>query len=730
MDIDKLRAYKAKLQQQVNNRYIPTKQQSEDDIDPDDYDYSDVYLDDDYEKLQNANKYTLLQQLLRQAGRTGRGLVGGIDDLANLLTLGYHNNGLTRYIDYHTDNRLKPLNQLEKDVDSVVRGLSSWGAGTKVAKIGLEGLKGASKVGGNALKFLTGSTPTITNAAQYAATNLVADKMADLDYGVGDTMLATTLAGMGIGAGGNALKHAVDLKFNPKLMAASALPKIDQERLAAFNRAGLKPTMGDLTDNTMLKFFQNISKRNLINDAGKKLEDNRLFNIEQAKKNLALDTSQSINDKADFGDFSKEMAKQLKQEAFDTYKMNKEKAESLINSSKKVPLSNLEEFYKKHYVNAPPASIDTSKQSGAYNVVKKFIEEDKATKLLTDPNLIDKEWNKYKDTGNFTKDKPTKNIRKAEIKEIRDVISGDAPDAKYYQPSIGTKPKDGLFQNSITQLKKDLNNAYDELGTPEQVKAIKKANVEFSAYKKKVEPVLQEMINDKADYDIANHFINRFKKGDSRIFNVINIMPQDKQVMYKSALLRNLGINKNGEVVAKQAADNFFALPQRVQNALFKNIPESKQQAIKDTFEAMRAMGETSLAVNTSGTGPTNELYALFGDLGKLVTKREIAPIASRLAGYIGINAINKHIMLNPDVINTIVYAQNLKSKSQVPVLLNMMKKTDLFSDKTISKLSDVYFDRKNEGLIKKGTRSTVRNLRSSLSAVKRRENDKEDEKR
>lgn len=579
---------------------------------------------------------------------------------------------LGKSLDYLTSDYTKPETDAEKLTEMGTRAIGSAAIAQHplvkaMAVVGTAGnvLSKSDKARQLIGKYLTmGYAPTIGNTLSNAAQSAAVERSLQLDP---DNPLQAI--GTGMLTGHIADKIPSMISKNPVKQLLKNSLGVNPKEFEKFEKAGMQPTLGDVTDKPIIKYLQNaISLRGDDN----KLRDITERNIEQFKKNINISGEENLS-KAGMYALNKDQGKKIYDLVQNEYARNEKKAFDLMKLD-----SDIEKLIKKNPELAEIYKVNPEK-------TKKYIidiRNEHSTPGLKQ-ELLSRPIGKQINTLEVDINK----LSPEEANKYKQIIGEKAHGWGIY----GGKPEDREMKKLYHELKEDIETHAQKV-SPEAHKALKEANENYENFKKNTEPWLSSIMNSKNENAVADLFLNSINRGDSNFIRYANeSLPLNEQLKIKQYVLKALGTENKGEFNFNKAYKSYNSLQPEVKEALFKNIPEDQKAVIENTFDVLKNIGSRATAVNTSNTAITKEIYEMFNDLGKAAND-DLEPGLKRISGYLGMKWLSNKIN-DPEWIRSLAYANKINNKAQVPVLLNKLEETQFLPKKSIKKLKDSFFE-------------------------------------
>lgn len=624
------------------------------------------------------------KETARYLGIAGRGVAKGVGTIPDLLALPYNVGQIAtggepldsfsemagQGYDYISNNKFQPQTLGERALETGAEFISGGGG---IAKAGATA---GSKF---AQKFLAPKGVAQYTALGTAGTGLEVGKEIAPDSPL--TQMGTAIAG--------GVLPGVGYKAATKLASPSgAMGKalgVNPSKVQSFEKAGLSPTLADVTDSKFIKGLQNSLSEapitgGIINDALKSTRD----------KISKLDSA-----------YYQEPAGQIAQEGIKAYitkannltaKLKQSWADD-ITSSEKMQINNASKLFSQKPTIYEPENIKAFEKSpiGQY----------------------------YQKLDNIAK-RNNGEIPVGDAMFIRDQIYDDISTFG----SIG-KASQGQLKRLAGSIAEDLRD-FAHAKSLEVGRNFDRYNKFYTQYRTKLDEKLQPLLENKTATETFNSITKDLRVDAKKADVVLNTLKPEQKEIFSQSLIKELGMNPQNEFNGSYLATNFKKLEPQAQDVVLSGLPEKSREQFRAIIESIDHMKGTQAQGNPSGT--FNQLFKL-GILGAIAAK----PITT--SGAIGAGYGTAKLMTNPKFINWMskgVMIQNeqqaakhirglpkvAKGNPELAPIIDQYVKTLYDSDPEEIKLQMEAYDTKNleslsdEELLKRFSRSDeIKNL-------------------
>ncbi len=425
-----------------------------------------------------------------------------------------------------------------------------------------------------------------------------------------DSFVIPLLASMAPGAGYSAIKAAT----SPAKTVGTAL-RVNPNKTAAFEQAGLTPTLADVSDSRFIKGTQNILAEGplsggIIGEAIQKT-NNKIMSFETG--------------------FPQESAGKVAQEGMKTYitKANKltdklkQSWQKDIIPSEKMQINKTSEIFSKKPSIYEPENVKAYENSTIGKFHEKLgtiAERNNGQIPVGDAMFIRNEIDDLVSTFGSVGD-----ATQGELKHLRGALSEDI---KSFAHSKGEK----------TGRNFDRYNKF------------------YTKYRTKLDDRIQPLLKNKTATETFNSIKNDLRVDAKKADVVLSTLKPEGKEIFSQSLVRELGMSPQNEFNGSTLATNFKKLEPKAQEVVLSGLPEKSQNEFRAMIEAIDHMKGTKAQGNPSGT--FNQLFKL-GILGALVTK----PITTGAA--LGTAYGTAKLMTNPKFINWMSKGMTIQNEKQ-----------------------------------------------------------------
>lgn len=539
----------------------------------------------------------------RYAGIAARGGLKGIGAIPDLLALPSNlglaysgkeplpsvSENIGNAFDYITNNQYVPETYGEKLFSTVPEFLSG---GANIAKAG------ATKASKFAQNYLAPQ-----GAKQYAS---LAGAGAGLETGreIAPDSLAAQIGGSLLGSfAPQTLASGVQALVQPAKTSAKAL-NINPDKYRAFKEAGLQPTLADISDSRALKGAQNIIRETPFAEKPiKETIENTYSKILEFDKNISQEKAGNI---AQLG---------LK----NWQQRGSEIAGKLQN--------NLYKYIK------PNSPITINKTLNKIGETQKFYTPEVRNQF--NQSAVGQEYNKLLSITERTNG----NIPYADLVYLRQNIDDQITNFGL----LGFNKEQGQLKQLRSAIQEDIGNYFKNQST-EAGKAFERHNKFYSAFAKKNENIVNDLLKDKTVTETFKNIVTDLKVDGKKANAVIKSLSNDEKKVFSDSLISELGRNAQNDFNPASLATNFKKLEPAAQDVVLSGFSDSYKKQFRATIDAIEALKDTQKVANPSGTFNQGYKASIFYNLVQ-------RPMSSALSLGTG-RAISSKLFANEKFIN------------------------------------------------------------------------------
>lgn len=521
------------------------------------------------------------------------GYLSGNEGLKNLpAPLPYASEYLNQGIDLVTDNYFQPQNLQEKVIGTAS---NLVGGGKAIAK------SAATQVAPLVQKYFAPQ-----NAKDYLS---LATAGAGLE-GAREIAPESTAAQLGGAAIGGLLPGA-------RGTLASML-KVNPEKYTSFERAGLNPTLADVSDSRVLKGAQNALVEAPL--TGSPITDS----ITKTKGEIESSFSKGLVQE-NAGELAQKGLRSYQQRGQEVAHKLQRRMASHLPGDMPIP------------INKTLSAIDSQIQFTTPEARQQFAASavGKEYKKLTDIAARDNGTIPYQDLVYFRQ-------------TIDDQISNFG--------LMGLSKEQGALKNLRGQIQADIGNTFKQVG-PQAAKDFERFNKFYTAFARKNEDVINGLLKDKTATEAFRSITQDLKVDAGKADAVLKTLKGEQKQVFSQSLIRELGQSPQNEFNVANLATNFKKLEPRAQEIVLAPMTKEVQQQFRSTIDAIDAMKGTLAAGNPSGT--FNQGLRVSAGVGAFTN----LPLT---AGVLLGGNLSARLMTNPKFISWLAKTPELTDAAQV----------------------------------------------------------------
>ena len=560
-------------------------------------------------------------------------------------------------IDTLTGGYTAPRNPSEKTDESIGRALGSLpvGLGLGTAAQGLKyAPKGIEAIG----RFLKGSNVmTPTNIATTGATSgLIQSSLNENPQNIPGALGAGLAGGVGIPAAAGALSMLTGKGRQAVAARAGELFKINPEAIETFEKAGITPTLADVSRGKIPKLLT--SKLEHLPSAAEPIRKAKELQRNQILEGLGQGEERTLS-KAEIGRLgvkgTKEYQKGRHQEFNKGFKKVEKDIEKLSDDT--ISFANTDKYFD-----------DVLKNIKTPSQVERF-QKSPLGKLYTD----------LYESAKANEGKLPYHDVKERLDEINDAITTHGLIGKVTQ---------GKLKQFASNLSKDIEHSlepkFKELGQ-DSYKNWKKVRKEYASYAQEEIPKLNELYkkDKKGAVDAFMDILQNQKKGGEKAKIALQGLSHPEQINFMDSINKQLGNKSDGTFSPLVWVRKYKALEPESQKILLSPINEISQKKVNYIADSIDHLKSTLEETNTSKTA----YHAALGVLGiegarSLVSLAGGNPLpAAQLAGglFLG-NRISDQLLTNPKFINWMYKGMKAKDLEHFQRNLNRVPNVGKFT--------------------------------------------------
>lgn len=412
-----------------------------------------------------------------------------------------------------------------------------------------------------------------------------------------------------------------------KLGAAglSKLLKISPEKAAQFQKAGVTPTLGEISEGKILPMAQKVLE-NFPGGAGR--FDKAIMNREQQLTDLFnkigdVDKSLKISET---GKLTQKGGKAYNAKATEVASKLYDRAWKGINPADNVPMEKTSKIIDDYFTTITPQARD-------------ILEKSTGGKKLAELNNTIKAHE-----GSL----PFGDLKKVYLSDIDDLVNTFG--------QVGPKEQGKLKQvvGSIRQEMKD----FTLKNNPKAAKDYAQADKFWKQYTERTQEIANRAATESDPTKIFNENLAKLKKGDIQPTKVIiQRLSPEEQRLYSSTALNEVGSGRNGIFDANIFGREFNKLRPEAQETLLSGFAKEEATKIKDVSKALE---HARIASNAGNTSKTAYYTALTGWLTSLV-HQPVVTLGSAAGARIG-----AELFTNPKVLDAFSKASKARTADGV----------------------------------------------------------------
>lgn len=438
----------------------------------------------------------------------------------------------------------------------------------------------------------------------------------------------------------------------PNVASAAANPigsladlfKVNPEKAATFQKAGVNPRLGDVSDSGIVKGLQNRLENLPLSGYPIQKSANKAAGIIENKFNKGL-TPEGAGEVAQSG-LSKERAN--KKEYFG----NKEKElQSHLPADKRLNVSNSIESLSQRpelFTEGRNKAFDNSEIGRKY----------KELQSLSNEGIIPAKEAKYGPLGELIEagqpQQGHQGIPYNDLRDFRQSLDNEISSwTKYGTKEIGRMK---YLRNKVNQ---DIGEGFKAQG-PEAYKAWREYNSEYSKFAKEQEKIVDKLIDNKSATEIFNKVMSNLKVDGRYANKVLNTLSGKEREVFSNSMIKELGSNKQNEFNINNLATNFKTLNPEAQDIALTNFSASGKKEFKEIINAIDLIKETGSKANYSNSANALQQGAAYLSAGSgLYYHPYITALAAAGLGSSGL------LMSSPKFINWLAKSRSIKTPEQ-----------------------------------------------------------------
>jgi len=495
---------------------------------------------------------------------------------------------------------------------------------------------GSAKAGGTIQRFL--SPQTVAEAAQFAGAGAGSQIGAE-QYP--ESMLAPLIGGVVGGAAPTVgLPAAAQAKSTVQNLAQRGLRKalqVSPEKVKTFERAGLEPTLADVSQSRSLKSTQNILRE--IPIIGTPLQKS-INKTQQAIEKLNTSTTQ-----AQAGEIAQKGLRKFQQRGEEIAGKLQQRMRTYVTPDEGIEITNTLE-----YIQQVPqfATQEAKQQFGASAVGKEF------SKLQ---NIAKRNEGKvpYEDLVFFRR-------------EIDDKINNFG--------FLGFDKQQGQLKNLRAQIQRDIGNLFEQKGG-DALNAFQRHNKFYSNFARKNEEIVNRLLKNKTATQTFKDIINNAKVDAKNARTVLNSLKGEEKQVFSESLISELGQSPQNEFAPTTLARKFKALEPESQEIILNGIPKESRSQFRSVIDSIDLIKDTLDLANKSRTAYTNTLTKILTGVGIGYAGSAIGVGKAALLA-LGGRGVSSKLLTNPKFIKWLAETEKVTSPekftSQIAKLQSVAK--------------------------------------------------------
>lgn len=561
-------------------------------------------------------------------------------------------------IDTLTGGYTAPRNPSERTSEAVGRALGSLpvGLGLGTAAQGLKyAPKGIEALGG----FLKGSNVmTPTNIAATGATSgLIQSSLNENPQNIPGALGAGLVGGVGIPAAAGALSMLTGKGRQAAAARAGELFKINPEAVETFEKAGITPTLADVSRGKVPKLIT--SKLEHLPGAAEPIRKAKELQRTQILEGLGQGETERNLSKAEMGRLgvkgTKEYQKGRQHEFSKGFKKVEKDIEKLSDDT--ISFENTNKYFD-----------DVLKNIKTPSQVQRF-QKSPLGKLYTD----------LYESAKTNKGKLPYHDVKERLDEINDAITTHGLIGKVSQ---------GKLKQIASHLSKDIEQSlepkFKELGG-DSYKNWKQIKKEYASYAQEEIPKLNELYkkDKKGAVDAFMDILQNQKKGGEKAKIALQGLSHPEQINFMDSINKQLGSKSDGAFSPLVWVRKYKGLEPESKKILLSPLNESSQKKVQYIADSIDHLKSTLEEANTSKTA----YHAALGALGIQGTRSLISlaggnpfPAAQLATGLFMGNRISDQVLTNPKFINWMYKGMKAKDFNHFERNLNRVPKVGKFT--------------------------------------------------
>lgn len=535
--------------------------------------------------------------------------------------------------------------------------------GEKVFGTGLEFLSGgaAFNPAARAIGGKVGNLLTTQGAQQYAS---AAGAGAGLELGKeyapdnAITQLGTSLlGGLGGAKAARGLSKPIQTLNEFTLRnIASNLFTINPEKLQAFKKAGIDPTLSNVSDSKILGMVENLAANTPF--ASTPIEKAIL----KTQEKISEYGSGISREKA--GTITQKSLKDWREKGFKIIDKLQENVSRHIESYTPIKLTKTVDIIG----NKPTVYTDIGKdilansasgkkftqiksaleqvKNAAEQNLKEFYGFDKNS--LSNPEVV-QQFNNIKNSVEKLKHGDILPYSDAVI--IRKSIDNTL-DGKFGNVELG-KEQINILKNLRKGIQDDISNTLEQI-SPQAAKDNARFNKFYNKFANKNDEAIAPLLEDKTVTETFRDIINNTTVDAAKAKTVFSTLKPEQKETFTKAIITELGSNPQNEFSSSTLATKFKKLDKEAQDVVLAGFTKEEKEKFKSTIDVIDAIKDTVATGNQSRTAYTGALLSLGAGFATNPIGTSLALALARLG--------SSKLLANPKFINWISKASNLKS--------------------------------------------------------------------
>ncbi len=561
-------------------------------------------------------------------------------------------------IDTLTGGYTAPRNPSERTSEAVGRALGSLpvGLGLGTAAQGLKyAPKGIEALGG----FLKGSNAiTPTNVAATGATSgLIQSSLNENPQNIPGALGAGLAGGVGIPAAVGALSILTGKGRQAAAARTGELFKINPEAVETFEKAGITPTLADVSRGKVPKLFT--SKLEHLPGSAEPIRKAKELQRTQILEGLGQGETERNLSKAEMGRLgvkgTKEYQKGRQHEFSKGFKKVEKDIENLSDDT--ISFENTNKYFN-----------DVLKNIKTPSQVQRF-KKSPLGKLYTD----------LYESAKTNEGKLPYHDVKERLDEINDAITTHGLIGKVSQ---------GKLKQFASHLSKDIEQSlepkFKELGD-DSYKNWKQIKKEYASYAQEEIPKLNELYkkDKKGAVDAFMDILQNQKKGGEKAKIALQGLSHPEQINFMDSINKQLGSKSDGTFSPLVWVRKYKGLEPESKKILLSPLNESSQKKVQYIADSIDHLKSTLEEANTSGTSYHTALGALIAYGAKAVVNLAVGnpiPAAKLATGLFIGNRISDQLLTNPKFINWMYKGMKAKDLNHFERNLNRVPNVGKFT--------------------------------------------------